>query len=207
MFNAGDLIRTRQGAAEVVDIDENDDLEVYFLVPNPRKANGKIYEYKEEWDTIKKSDVVKHVPRPADKFKYPKCYREIGFKVWDGIIFTRVEDDEERDEDLKLFTFPTDCIDYDSEEEDEDMSDFIVPDEEGEPFRPASPSSQFVQEVHQAVHAYNSWAPTDRKEKAVKKVIDTMDEKYTRQEDERQFVLGKSINYHHPPLRKTGSSI
>lgn len=206
MYNAGDLIQTAGGAGEVVDTNEDGDLEVYFIVSNKSKANGKIYEYNEEWEVVKKVDVLKHVPRPLDKFKYPQCYREIGFKVWDGIIFTRVEDDEELDEDLKKFTFPTDCIEYESEDEDVDMSDFIVPDEEGEPFRPASPSSQFVRDVHQAVHDYNKWTPTDRKAKAVKTVIDNMGEKYSRIEDDRQFALGKVVNYNHPPLKKASST-
>jgi hypothetical protein len=207
VFIAGDLIRTSNSIAEVVDIDENGDLEVYFIVPNQSKANGKILEYNDEWETIKAAEVTLHVKKPKNRLDYPKAYREVGLKVWDGVIFTRVEDDEEVDDDLCKFRFPANCIEIESSEEsDDDMSDFIVPDDEGEPFRPASPSSAFVRETHQAVLDYNSWVPHDAAQTKVKTFIDEMDSKCAHAEDDRQFVLGTSIDYNHPPIHSTKKS-
>jgi hypothetical protein len=204
-FNNGDLIVCNDGrSAEIVGIDEDNMLEVFFIVSNLRKANGKIFEYADDWETIEKSQVVKHVKKPSNKFDYPKCYKEIGFKPWDGVIFTRT-DAAEDDEDLKTFQFPTNCIESESEDDEEDMSDFIVPDDQGEPFRQASPTNTFVIDMHSAVNEYNEWVPIDKKHIGVKRVIDTMEKKYSTMDDDRQFVLGKSIDYNHPPVKRVES--
>ena len=85
---------------------------------------------------------------------------------------------------------------------DDDMSDFIVPDEEGEAFCPASPSSEFVRETHQLVHEYNQWEPKTPSEEKVKAFVDTLAHKYKQQDDERQFASGKCVYYDRPPLPK-----
>ena len=60
-FKAGDLIKTNINLiGEVVSV-LDEQLEVYFLVPDMKYKHKKIWIYKEEWDTIKKVDVVKHV--------------------------------------------------------------------------------------------------------------------------------------------------
>jgi len=113
-YKAGDLIVTTKDFGErfgeVVDVNEDDNLEVYFIEPNPSKANGKVYEYCDDWEVLPKSGVSKHVCIPKNKMNYPKCYRAIGLRVWDGVIFTLWSSNEETDEDLKNFEFPTDCI-------------------------------------------------------------------------------------------------
>lgn len=201
----GDFIVTEKGVAEVVDIDEDDKLECYFIVP--AKANGKVYAYADEWEVVERSQVVTHKEKPVDKFDYPKMYMELGFRPLDGELFIKVDADVENDEDLKHFELPTDCIDIESEDEEE-VFDFIVPDEEGEPFAPASPTSEFVQETHRAVRGYNTWVPNESNKMAVgtKRLIDRMEEKYARMEDDRQFAQGTSVDYAHPPLNTSKST-
>jgi len=211
-YKAGDLIVTTKDFGErfgeVVDVNEDDDLEVYFIEPNPSKANGKVYEYCDDWEVLPKSGVSKHVCIPKNKMNYPKCYRAIGLRVWDGVIFTLWSSNEETDEDLKNFEFPTDCIDVDSSDDDEeDMSDIIAPDAECEPFRPASPSSAFVQEVHTAVHMYNDWVPSTKKGCHVKTFVDTMEAKYVHLDDNQHFERGTCVDYTRPPLSKRLKSV
>ena len=96
-------------------------------------------------------------------------------------------------------------FDQEEDESEDDMSDFIVPDEEGEAFTPADPTIPFVQETHELVHKYNEWEPNDKKGKKLKVFVDGLTEKYKTQDDERQFVNGTSVDYDHPPLKKQKS--
>ena len=194
MFNEGDLIVTSKGAGEVVGVVDTT-LEVYFIVPT---ENPKLFKYADEWEVVSWDEVTRHVKRPKNKFDYPKCYKEIGFKAYTEDIFVPIAYKD--DEDV-LNELPTDCIETD-EEEYEDMSDFIVADKDGEAFRPASPTNPFVVETHQAVNAYNKWAPTNLKEVRVKDFIDNMQVKYSTMDDDRHFERGETVDYNHPPESK-----
>ena len=124
-------------------------------------------------------------------------------------IFIKADADIENDEDLKTFQFPTDGFDADDEQPNEYVFDgFVVPDEEHEPFTPASPSSEYVQYTHSAVHGYNDWVPdeNDKLQMGIKRTIDTLESKYGSKEDDRQFALGQSIDYNRPPLKKNKST-
>jgi hypothetical protein len=191
MFKEGDLIVTAKGAGEVVGVVDTT-LEVYFIVPTDNK---KIFAYAEEWEVINQTDVTLHVKRPKNKFDYPKCYRQIGFKAYTEDIFVPVEYVDDAD---VLNELPTDCIETDDEEY-EDMSDFILDDKDGEPFCPASPTNQFVVETHQAVNAWEEWAPSNLKEQGVKNFIDNMQVKYSTMDDDRHFERGETVDYNHPP--------
>ena len=207
----GDFIKaTNDRTGEIVDVDEDGNLEVYFLVANNSKANGKIYEYAQEWEVVHRNEVIKHVEKPVDKFDYPKVYLSLGFRPMDGEIFIKSDANIEEDEDLKKYEFPTNCIEIEDETSDDyDYTDgFVVKDEDGEAFTPASPTSEFVIETHKAVHGYNNWTPqqNDKTQVGIKRFIDSQEEKAIHQEDERQFVLGKSIDYNHPPLKRVKST-
>lgn len=210
-FKKGDFIEAvGNKIGEVVDINEDGNLEVYFLVPNSKKANGKIYEYAEEWELVCKNDVVKHIDKPVDKFDYPKLYMSLGFRPMDGDIFIKADANIEEDEDLKSYEFPTNCIELEEEDADEyDYTDgFVIKDEDGEAFTPASPTNDFVIDTHKAVHGYNDWTPNknDKNQVGIKRFIDDQEKKAIHKEDDRQFALGKSIDYNHPPLKRVKST-
>ena len=215
-FKKGDFIKTTDGfVAEVLDIDDDNNLEVSFIRPWSSEANGKIYKYDESdaWEVVIRSTVVQHVEKPKDKYDYPKVFFELGLKPMGEHkgeeIFIKNDVDIEKDEDLKKFQFPTDGFDADDEEANEYVFDgFVVPDEEGEAFTPASPTSAFVQYTHEAVHGYNDWVPdtNNKMQMGIKRTIDQMETKYASKEDDRQFALGKSIDYNHPPLKKSKST-
>lgn len=211
----GDFIISEGTVGEVLDINEDNKLEVNFIRPWLTEANGKILKYdaSDEWEEISQDAVSKHVEKPKDKFDYPKLFLELGLKAMGEHkgeeIFIKKEADIETDEDLKKFQFPTHGFNDDDEVIDEYVfDDFVVPDEEGEAFTPASPSSEYVQYTHSAVHGYNNWVPdkTDKLQCGIKRTIDAMYLKYASKEDDRQFTLGKSIDYNHPPLKKLKSN-
>ena len=211
----GDFIICDGTVGEVLDINEEKKLEVNFIRPWLSEANGKILKYdaSDEWEEVSQDAVSTHVEKPKDKFDYPKVFLQLGLKAMGEHkgeeIFIKKDVDIEKDNDLKIFQFPTEGFDEDDESIDEYVFDgFVVPDEEGEPFKPASPSSEYVQYTHSAVHGYNNWIP-DKKDKiqvGIKRTIDAMELKYASKEDDRQFTLGESIDYNHPPLKKTKST-
>lgn len=208
-FQNGDFILDTSGkAAEVADMDENGKLEVWYIVPDASRANGKIYHYQENWVTIDPSMVQQHFPKP-DKAKVLETYRQLGFRPMTEDIFVRADVDIEADDDLKHFQFPTDTIDVDDYESETDSLDgFIVPDEDGEAFVPASPTNDFVIDTHRAVRDYNNWVPdsSNKQQVGIKNFIDHMEAKYTSMEDDRQFMAGQSIDYNHPPLQGVKST-
>ena len=117
-FKPGDLIQTTHKLiGEIVSV-LNNELEVYFLVPDLSKANGKIWVYRDDWDTIPKDSVSKHI-EIVDKRKYPEYYKQLGFKVMTEKLFIRSDMDIEKDEDLKKYPFPTHCIEDDITKKDE----------------------------------------------------------------------------------------
>jgi len=215
-FKKGDfVITTGQLVGEILDIDEDRNLEVSFIRPWTTEANGKVLKYdaSDEWETVSRSSIVQHVEKPTDKNDYLKVFLELGLKAMgehkNEEIFIHKDADIENDEDLKTFQFPTDAFDGDDEEANEyEFDDFVVPDDEHEPFTPASPSSEYVQYTHQAVHGYNEWIPdtNDKLQMGIKQTIDSMEEKYGSKEDNRQFALCKSIDYTHPPLNGVKSN-
>jgi len=215
-FKKGDFIKTTDNlVGEILDIDEDNNLEVSFIRPWQSEANGKILKYdaSDEWETIARNTVVQHVEKPVDKFDYPKVFMELGLKAMgehkNEEIFIHKDADIEKDEDLKAFQFPTDGFDADDDEEDNYVFDgFVVPDEEHEPFTPASPTSDYVLFTHEAVHGYNNWVPdaNDKLQMGIKRTIDSMEEKYGSKEDDRQFAQGKSVDYTHPPLKRVKST-
>lgn len=203
MYQAGDLLHINGKDAndnpcifyaELVGIDENEKLEVYYL-EQTKKLEGYIWSYAKDWDTVGE-ECVTQVFHPT-KENYVSVYKQFGFIptvkenhfIQNGITIPS----------HILVPIPLDS-EEDSDEMDEDMKDFIVDDEvANEPFTHAKIDNDFVRETHQAVHDYNKWEPKNQSELKVKTFIDQMAEKYQQQDDNRQFVKGKSLDYLHPP--------
>ena len=185
--------------AELVGIDEDGKLEVYFL-EQTNKMEGHIWAYASDWQTIDKETVQKVIT--PDKNHYLKSYKEYGFvptveenqflKVGDTIpshIMTPIPLDSDQEDQMK--------------DDDSDMDDFIVDDEEAnEPFTHAPPNNDYVRETHKAVKDYNGWTPQNKTEEKAKNFIDKLAHKYQHQDDNRQFVHGRSVNYSNPPTRE-----
>ena len=196
----GDLLKVYGNKyAELVGIDEDNNLEVYFI---SRSKNKWVWEYNEEWETITKNDVIEHIP--LEKGKAVACYKQLGFRPLTENTFVKLDDDIPKDVIVPVGNFDED--DSSGLDSDDSLNDFIVPDEQGEEFRPASPTNEFVIETHTCVHQYNGWAPEKPQHKKIKKFIDNLSHKYQTMDDDRQFVKGQSVDYEHPPLKKLKSN-
>lgn len=193
----GDLLKINgEGVwyAELVGVDEEGLLEVFYI--NRCKDNRWVWKYDTEWQTCHKNCVLEHIPLQPDKAV--ECYHKLGFRPLSEETFVFLND--EIPEDVSI---PTGAFDELEEEEEEDMSDFIVPDEEGEAFRPASPSIPFVQETHELVNQFNGWEPKNAKEEKLKAFVNILSHKYKMQDDNKQFAQGTSVDYDHPALKST----
>ena len=154
-----------------------------------------------EWETVIRNEVVEHIP--LEKGKAVTCYKQLGFRPLTENTFVKLDDDIPKDVIIPLGDFEDDSSGLDS---DDSLTDFIVPDDQGEEFRPASPTNEFVVETHQCVHQYNEWAPEKPEHKKIKTFIDKLSHKYQTKDDDRQFAKGQSVDYEHPPLKKLKSS-
>jgi len=199
-MKAGDLLKIYgHKYAELVGIDEDDNLEVYFI---SRSKNKWVWEYEEEWQVVTRNDVVEHIE--LKKGTALDAYKKLGFRPLTENTFVKLDDDIPKDVIVPVGDF--DEKDSSGLDSDDSLNDFIVPDEEGEEFRPASPTNEFVIETHKCVHQYNDWSPEKVEHKKVKKFIDNLSHKYQTKDDDRQFAKGQSVDYEHPPLKKLKSS-
>lgn len=179
--------------AQLVGFGEDDMIEVWYI---NRGVNKYIWEYDKDWDTAHKDTVIEHVP--LDKSNVLACYNQWGFKPITEETFIKLDDHIPDDVLLPIGEF-------DEEEEcgsDDSMEDFIIPDEEGEAFTLAPLDSDFVRETHELVQKFNTWEPKNPQEQKLKSFVDHMSLKYKQQDDNRQFAIGKTVDYDHPPVKK-----
>ena len=191
----GDLLKIIGNKyGELVGIDEDNNLEVYFI---SRSKNKWVWEYDEEWQTVTRNEVVEHI----ELKKALESYKKLGFRPLTENTFIKLDDDIPKD-----VIVPVGDFDENESDSDDSLNDFIVPDEQGEEFRPASPTNEFVIETHKCVHQYNDWEPKKPQQKKIKNFIDKLSHKYQVKDDDRQFAKGQSVDYEHPPLKKLKSS-
>ena len=181
--------------AELSGIDENGNLEVFFL----RKKYDYIWAFHDEWDTIS-PESVEAIFTPITG-QYIKIYKQFGFTPTEAENqFLKVGDQIPKHVVVPL---PLDNESDFEDDSDSDMGDFVVPDEiANEPFTLAPETSDFVRETHQAVREFNHWAPKTPDEEKVKVFVENMSDKYQKQDDERQFVAGKVVDYTNPSKKE-----
>lgn len=194
----GDLLKIRGDNGDVrycemVGINEDKQLEVFFI--NRTSENRWVWKYDEDWDVVSRNQVIEHIV--LDKTNAIQCYNQLGFRPLDEEHFVLLTDDIPDN-----VLMPIGCFEAEEQDISEDMSDFIVPDEEGEAFTMADPSIPFVQETHELVNKYNDWDPDDAHGKKLKTFVDTLAHKYKSMDDNRQFASGKSLDYDNPPTNK-----
>ena len=182
--------------AELVGIDEDGMLEIFYLEPT-KLCQGYIWSYKSDWTTVSPQTVIRSFT--PTKETYLSTLHSFGFHA-------TVEENQflKVDVDIpKSITVPM-MLDSDTDsvhEGDEDMSDFIVDDDvANEPFTHAPATSSFVQDTHKAVNDYNKWVPKNRSESRVKSFIDDMEQRYRMDDDNRHFARGEHVDYLHPKL-------
>lgn len=75
------------------------------------------------------------------------------------------------------------------------LCDFIVPDDDAEPFTLAEEDSEFVRETHQAVREFDRWQPNDPRLRARREFVDARAWRAEVDEDNRTFDDEGRIDY------------
>lgn len=188
-MNVGDYVKMRGDDGvlygEVVGIN-NTQLEVYFI----EKGNDNVWAYSEEWHEVPKESVLEHIKTN----NVMQGLRDLGFRPLTDSTFARLDESG-----TTLIGDPAfDDFEEDMEEETGENMDFIVPDEEGEPFSLAPATSEFVRETHRAVRDFNRWNP-EGEARRVKVFIENLSNRTIDRENNRTR-LGEGISYNQPPI-------
>ena len=135
---------------------------------------------------------------PYDEARGPQyAWAELGFRMLGPSSFVR--EDEEQDVPIGDAAFEVVSSDDDDEPTAEDL-DFVVPDDQVEPWTMADPEdNEFVQVTHAAVRAYKHWVPKNDHEAGVKAVIDRLEHRAAHMDDDRRMATGAApVNYTNP---------
>ena len=151
------------------------------------------------WD-IDDDMVIEHHRLGGDDDKAPAAFHELGFRMLDGGSFVRHSDERGN----ALFPVGDMAFEMASDDDDEDgladeMTDFIVPDNECEPFTHAVVDNDFVRETHAAVRGFNDWVPKDEREAQTRSFMIRQEARAAQVDDEARFARNMAgANYRNP---------
>ena len=174
-FAVGDPVQVSDAEGEyygvIIDHVDDDTLCVQMM----KKQRDRMYHITSDAYHVPRDAIAQHVDLGGDDGKAPRGFASLGFRMIDGTTFVR-EEDEVGDAEFPLgdaaFDPASDDEAYDSSDS---IHDFIVPDDECEPFTLAECTSEFVQETHAAVRGFESWAPANSREDGVRRFIQGME--------------------------------
>lgn len=195
-YSIGDPVKVSDVEGEYVGvvIDTGPELTVQMI----RKCTrDNVYRITDSAYMVPHASVVEHKPLYGSDDGAPKAFSELGFRMLDGGSFVRHSDEEG-----SLLLPVGDAAFEVMSDEDSDygsMKDFIVNDDECEPFTHADPSIEFVKETHQAVRAYNNWIPNNEQEHNAREFIQQQEARAVQIDDEIRFARGMpGANYSFP---------
>ena len=151
------------------------------------------------WD-IDGDMIIKHYELKGDDDKAPAAFHAMGFRMIDGGTFVRHSDEQGN----TLFPIGDAAFEMVSSDDDEDevadeMSDFIVPDNESEPFTHAVVDNEFVRDTHAAVRGFNDWVPKDDREAVTRRFVIRQEARAVQVDDEARFARNMAgTNYSNP---------
>jgi len=197
-YSIGDPIRIsdNDGDAYAIVIGHVDasTLEVQFL----EQGIDRIYRTGSSCYHVNVNSIDKHVPLHGSDDNAPRAYHELGFRMLDGASFVKY-DDEQGD---RLFPVGDEAYEVQSDDEDDDGSDlrdFIVPDDECEPFTHAAEDNDFVRDTHAAVRAFNDWTPRNEQEEQARSFMIRQTARAAHIDDEARFSRNMpGTNYTRP---------
>jgi len=159
-------------------------------------ADG-LYHISDESLLVDPASIVEHVHLRSDD-DAPRAYDQLGYRMLDGGSFAK-----HTDEALQTMPIGDPAFEIYSDEEGEDcdtMADFIVPDDECEPFTAALADNEFVRSTHCAVREFNDWVPKDDTEEQARAFITRQHARAVRVDDNARFArnLAGATNYEDP---------
>ena len=152
---------------------------------------------KDLWD-IDDDMVIEHHKLAGDDNKAPAAFHELGFRMIDGGTFVR-HSDEVGDALFPVGDMAFEVVSDDEEGDTGEMDDFIVPDDECEPFTHAVADNDFVRETHAAVRGFNEWVPKDDREAQTRSFMIRQEARAAQVDDEARFARNMAgANYRNP---------
>ena len=149
------------------------------------------------WD-IDDDMVMEHHELAGDDDKAPAAFHELGFRMIDGGTFVR-HSDEVGDALFPVGDMAFEVVSDDEEGDTGEMDDFIVPDDECEPFTHAVADNDFVRETHAAVRGFNEWVPKDDREAQTRSFMIRQEARAAQVDDEARFARNMAgANYRNP---------
>jgi len=119
-----------------------------------KKADG-TYEIGSDVYDVPLACIVRHGVIGDDHDEAPTAWDTMGFRMLDGGSFVKHSDEVGN----RLFPVGDVAFEVASSSSDSagSLRDFIVPDEESDPFTRADPAIEYVRETHEAVRAFKNW--------------------------------------------------
>lgn len=154
-------------------------------------AKTKIWHIGSAVHNFKFEQVSEHISLHGIDDNAPRAWAQLGFRMLDGSSF--VHKDDEQNDCSRLFPIGDPAFEVRSESEDDsddEMADFIVPDDQCEPFTFAEESNDFVRQMHDGVRWFENWKPRDERECALKRGIRNLEAHAARVDDESRFRNG-----------------
>jgi len=185
-YSIGDPIRVCDTEGEYIGIViarvDAGTLEVQMV----EKQRDGMYHVTEKAFHVLHESVVEHKPLYGSDDNAPRAFHEFGFRMIDGSTFVK-HSDEVGDQ---LFPVGDGCFEAASDSDDSEGSlrDFIVPDEDCDPFTHATDSSDFVHETHAAVRGFNAWVPQTEQESSARQFILAQEARAVHINDEALFA-------------------
>lgn len=195
-YNIGDPVKVcdQEGEFYGVVIETGVELTVQMI---KQSTKDNVYRITDSAYLVSRGSIVEHKPLYGSDDGAPKAFDELGFRMLDGGSFAKHSDEESGlllpvgDAEFEIMS--DDDSDYGS------MEDFIVKDDECEPFTHADPSIAFVNETHRAVRAFNNWVPSNEQEHSAKEFIQRQEARAVQIDDEIRFARGMAgANYSAP---------
>ena len=188
-YSIGDPVRVSDAEGTylgiVVDHLPDDNLSVQMI---KQFADG-LYRTTSDAYEVPPYAIEEHVGLSSDD-DAPKAFHRLGFRMLDGATFVKLTDEETTDVPIGSDQFEIQSSD--SDDDDNSLCDFIVPDEECEPFTLADDDSTFVKETHQAVREFASWQPKSDAEMKVKRFIQGQEHRAVIVDDNARFARNMS---------------
>ena len=133
--------------------------------------------------------IAQHVSIDGDDDNAPAAFHSLGFRMIDGSTFVKLSD-ETGD---RMFPVGDPLFDVRSDDDGSSMGslrDFIVDDDECEPFTIAESNHPFVRETHAAVQQFNDWTPATDQEYSIRRFI--------QEQEARAVVIDDNIRCSRP---------
>jgi len=214
----GAALRFRDGSfGQLLEIVDDSTLSVSRMTKDPKNVCQLLLGDAREFAARDSVAAFENITKLADLAAHQRAWRKVGLRLIktsciepdvfarsdeQGVVLLGNVDSDDDDDDAATTSKrkrSTGMCGYVSDD------GFVVAD--GEPFTLADPQedSGFVAEVHDAVHAYEDWAPAaGTKEAKFRSWMQRFEQKVAHDDDNRQFARGTNVNYARPPKRAKG---